>query len=122
MKRLKVLVVEDERWLAEQQKMLLEKAGFDVEISPHAHAAIIQIDSFQPDVILLDVLLPGGTGFGLLHELQSYNDVGSIPVIICSGTADDLPTEQMEKYGVKRVLNKATMQPDDIVGAVRGVL
>lgn len=122
MKRSKVLIVEDEAWLAEQQRMLLEKAGYEVEISPHAHAAILQIDTFKPDAIILDVLLPGGTAFALLHELQSYDDIGSVPIIICSGAVGDIPMSELEQYGVKKVLDKTSMKPEDIIGALRSVL
>ena len=122
MSKQKVLIVEDEAWLAGQQRLLLEKAGFEVRVSPHAHAAIVQIDEFYPDVILLDVLLPGGTAFGLLHELQSYVDTGRIPVIICSATASELNEADLKSYGIKRILDKTQMTPEDVVAAVKGVL
>lgn len=122
MTKTNVLIIEDELWLADQQRMLLEKQGYDVTVSPHIHDAILKIDDNRPDVIILDVLLPGGTGFGLLHELQSYDDTGSIPVVLCTTSASDLPAEQLADYGVRRVLDKSTMHPDDIIAAIKGVL
>lgn len=117
-----VLIVEDDAWLAEQQARVLEKAGFSATISPHAIAAIKLIDKVHPDVIVLDVLLTGSTAFALMHELQSYGDTSSIPIIICTNLASELSLENLTPYGVRRILDKTTMMPDDVVTAVRSVL
>jgi len=118
----KVLIVDDDRWLAEQQVHTLTKAGFRVEVSPHAIAAIGDIDSFHPDAIILDILLPVSTGFTLMHELQSHGDMSKIPIILCTSLAGDMSLDNLKPYGVRRLLDKATMHPDDIVAAVRSVL
>lgn len=117
-----VLIVEDDDWLAAQHQRLLEKAGYKTVVSPHALDAIVAIDNTKPDVIVLDILLTGSTGFTLLHELQSYSDTAQIPVIICSNVTENLDKDSLSPYGVKRIVDKATMLPDDIVAAVRGVL
>jgi CheY-like chemotaxis protein len=117
-----VLVVEDDTWLAEQQVRVLEKAGYTGATSPHAIAAIEHIDDIHPDVLLLDVLLTGSTGYALLHELQSYTDTAQIPVVLCTNLAPDLKLEDLAPYGVRRILDKSTMQPDDVVAAVKSVL
>lgn len=122
MTRQTVLVIEDDTWLAEQQVRVLTKAGFSAQTSPHAIDAIKVIDTMRPDAIVLDVLLTGSTAFALLHELQSYGDTGTIPVILCTNLAADLSLENLKPYGVVRILDKTTMLPDDIVVAVRSVL
>ncbi len=122
MKKHSVLIVEDDAWLAEQQQHVLIKAGYKAIISPHPIDAIKVIDATHPDVIVLDVLLTGSTAFALLHELQSYGDTGSIPVILCTNLASELSLEDLAPYGVRRILDKTTMLPDDVVAAVRSVL
>ncbi|MEP7204690.1 MAG: response regulator [Candidatus Saccharibacteria bacterium] len=122
MKKISVLIVEDDSWLAEQQVRILEKAGYQATISPHPIAAIKAVDADHPDVIVLDVLLTGSTAFALLHELQSYGDTGGIPVILCTNLASELALDNLAPYGVRRILDKTTMLPDDIVTAVRSVL
>jgi two-component system OmpR family response regulator len=122
MKKSRILVVEDDVWLAEQHIRVLEKAGYSVTVSPHTIAAIEAIDDIHPSVIILDVLLPGTTAFTLLHEVQSHSDIASIPVILCTNLASDLKLDDLHPYGVKRLLDKTTMEPSDIVSAVRSVL
>jgi len=118
----RVLLVEDDPWLAELEAGLLKKAGYEVTLSPHAPSAIIAIDEIKPDVIVLDVLLTGGTAFALLHELQSYGDTGTVPIILCTNMAENLRLEDLQAYGVRRIVDKTTMQLDDLPAAVRGVL
>lgn len=121
-KKHSVLIVEDDEWLAEQQSRVLTKAGYTTTISPHAMHAIDTIDDDQPDVIVLDMLLTGSTAFALMHELQSYGDTGSIPIILCTNLAAEIRLEDVHPYGVRRILDKTTMAPDDLVTAVRSVL
>jgi|SRR5690606_20750210 len=116
-----VLLVDDDVWLLEHYTDLLSAAGHQVISAKNAVVAIDLIDKQAPDVIVLDVLLPGATGFSLLHELQSYDDTATVPVIICSGLTDDLSLDDLAPYGVRRLLDKTTMTPDDLLAAVRSV-
>lgn len=118
----RVLLVEDDPWLAELEVGVLEKAGFTVVHAPHAPSAIAKIDDAAPDVMILDVLLTGATAFALLHELQSYGDTAAVPIILCTNLAENLRLEDVQAYGVRRIVDKASMVPDDLVAAVRSVL
>lgn len=117
-----VLIVEDDKWLAEQFARVIKTAGYETTVSLHALAAIKAIDDINPSVIILDVLLTGSTAFTLLHELQSYTDTGKIPIILCTNLASELKFEDLEVYGVKRILDKTVMMPDDLVAAIKSVL
>ena len=117
-----VLLVEDDAWLAEMEVGVLEKAGYSVVVAGHALEAIDAIDAKLPDVIILDVLLAGSTGFAFLNELQSHDDTQQLPVILCTNMAEQFSSTQLKSYGVKRVVNKSTMHPSDLVVAVKAVL
>jgi two-component system OmpR family response regulator len=118
----RVLLVEDDPWLAELEAGVLVAAGYEVEHAPHAPSAIAKIDQQQPDIIILDVLLTGSTAFALLHELQSYADTKTVPVILCTNMAESLKLDDVKKYGVRRIVDKTTMQLDDLPAAIRSVL
>lgn len=118
----RVLLVEDDAWLAALELEVLAGAGFAVTHAPHAHSAIEKIDEISPDVLIVDMLLTGSTGLALLHELQSYVDTKKIPVIICTNLADSLHVNDLRMYGVQRIIDKTTMQPDDLAVAVRAVV
>lgn len=122
MSKIKVVVVEDDVLLAKHMLRTLEKAGYETHYAIHAIDAIDVIDRVVPDVIFLDMLLTGSTGLVLLHELQSHSDLAKIPVVVCTNLADHTSLEVLSPYGVRRVLDKTTMTPDDIPAAVRSVL
>lgn len=114
-----VLLVDDEAWLTERMADVLKKSGYDVTIAPNAVDAVQQIDTRRPDILLLDMFMPGPNGIVLLHELQSYTDTATIPVVLCTNNASDMVLEQFAPYGVRRILDKTAMEPSDIVAAVR---
>src|SRR5690606_6736489 len=107
---------------AEQYQRVLGDAGYLVRYAADGIAAMGLIDESLPDVIILDIFLPGPNAFVLLHELQSYADLRTMPVIICSNRAADLRTAQLKQYGVVDVLDKGRMRPVDLVASVRRVL
>lgn len=117
-----ILIVEDDDWMAEQHVRTLNQVGFSSEAVSHAFAAIDAIDGHPPDAIILDLLLTGQNAFTLLHEMQSHNDLASIPVILCTNSASDLMSDELVAYGVSAVLDKTVMHPDDIVTAIRKAL
>ena len=83
------------------------------QIFTNAIDAINAISSGQlPDLIFLDVLLDGPDGFTLLHELVSYTDTATIPVVIVSSL--DFTRHDLSTYGVVGVLKKDTLTPQEI--------
>jgi DNA-binding response OmpR family regulator len=121
MSKKSVLIIEDDRWLADQFSRLLKNAGFKTSITQDAWGAIQAVDDFKYDIIVLDILLIGSTGFALLNELQSYSDTADIPIIVCTNIASDLLIEDLKPYGVKRILDKTKMIPGDLLTAVRSI-
>lgn len=118
----RVVVVEDDAWLAEHYLRVLRRAGYETYHAAHALGAIDVIDDVKPHAVLLDVLLTGTTALALLHELRSHADLADIPVVLATNLADQISLEDVESYGVKRILDKATMHPDDVVAAIRTVI
>lgn len=118
----RVLVIESEPWLSEHFERVLKKHEFTVASVPHAYAAMDEINEEQPDAIVMGLLLNGADGMALLHELQSYVDTASVPVIICSDRANELSLDELKPYGVERLIDTGVMKPDDLPAAVRSVL
>lgn len=117
-----VFVIEDDLWQAEQYQRIIAAAGYDVRRYDSGITAIEAIDEMPPAVIVLDMLLAGTTGMTLMHELQSYKDTGEVPIVLCTNLAEHLELKDVAPYGVRRILDKTTMQPKDLVTAVRSCL
>lgn len=117
----KVLIIEDDAWLAEHYARRLEKLGYQIRQTDNGIEGIEIIDNFRPDVIILDILLPGPNGLVLLHELQSHSDLAVIPVIVCSSIGA-VPEEDMAIYGVREVIDKSSMDLDSLEVALGRVM
>jgi len=117
----KILLIEDDHWLGDSYRQILTANGFDCQMVEGAELAMHKIDSSLPDLIIADVLLGDHTVVPLLHELQTYEDTRSVPVILCtsiSAGAGEL-TKQLHSYGVVAVLDKATLTPETLLNTVR---
>jgi DNA-binding response OmpR family regulator len=120
MKRLNILLIEDDQWLADSYAAMLSAAGFKTQTVTSAHVAMKLIDKQMPALIVADVMLGDHNTFTLFHELQSYEDTASIPVILCTGVdTQQLSSSDMKSYGIVQVFSKATLTPDQLVMAVQ---
>lgn len=121
MSRATVLVIESEPWLGDHYERTLRKNNFHVMRAADPYTAMDMIDEKQPTAIVMNLLLSGASGLGLLHELQTYTDTAKIPVIVYD-QAQQFAADDLQPYGVKRLLHLQTMQPGDVVAAIRSVL
>ena len=74
----KILVVDDEKSIADAIVYALRREGFSAEAAYNGEEALKKFDLFQPDVVILDVMLPGIDGYGVLRKLESRGPVGII--------------------------------------------
>lgn len=119
----KILLVEDEPWLGELYKRLLEHHKFEVTWCRDGYEAIDCIDSSCPDLIVLDLILPWANGVQLLHELASHSDLEAIPVILYSNAlSQNSNLDAMQHYGVMATLDKMSSSPQKLISMIKRVL
>jgi two-component system, OmpR family, phosphate regulon response regulator OmpR len=101
-----ILLAEDER----VQSRLLEKyllgRGYRVQVAFDAATAWEKVQKDRPDVILLDLQMPGGTGLGLLKKRNGSPNHRTIPVIVITGMEDPLVLRMVEQSQVFTVMPK----------------
>lgn len=116
-----ILIVEDDPMLADCYRTWLRAKKHKTQQATDVVTAIEIIDEQLPDVILLDLLLPGASGAQLLHILRSHADLMHVPVVVCSGA---LPADSpdLASYGVRAVLDKATLTPSRLAAAIAEAL
>lgn len=116
-----ILLVEDEHLLAGCLSRWLLADAHNVSVANDAQGAIDALDARRPDVILLDIMLPGANGIQVLHTLCSHADLATIPVIVCSSVVTKY-TPNLAAYGVKKVIDKTTLTRKILCAAVSEVL
>lgn len=118
----RVMIIEDDEWLALHYRRILEASGYEVAWAANALDGIEALDDTVPDVILLDLFMPGPNGIALLHEIRSYQDLRRIPVILCTNSAAELDATHLRQYGVVTLLDKTTMTPKELLASVRSLV
>ncbi len=118
----KIVVVEDEKVLAEMYRDTLERAGFEVYSAYDAEEGLGIIKKNKPDLILLDILLPRENGVGLLGKIKQEKDISSIPVIAFSNYDDDKTKKEAKNLGAKDYLIKTSYTPQEIVEKIKKYL
>lgn len=90
MSKKKILIIDDEAAFGRMAKLRLEETGkYEVRVETEGEEAIAAVRKFEPDLILLDIMMPGTSGFKICKELKEKEKLSSIPVIILSGKKDE---------------------------------
>ena len=84
-----VLVVEDDALLRMMIRLTLSTAGYDVREAEDGYAALRKLDTIKPDVIVLDLMMPGVNGHHVLSELAASAYTRDIPVVVITGSDDE---------------------------------
>lgn len=113
------MIVEDEPALLRALAEALSLENFQVEQAMDAERAEAILGQFRPDLILLDLILPGKNGFELLKELKSSPELRKIPVIILSNLGDEEEINQGMKLGAVDFLIKADYDLAEVVKIVK---
>jgi len=121
MARETILVADDDRVVVEFLSLWLEAEGFSVTRAADGMQVIMMVRRAPPAAILLDLVMPGGTGFDVLTRLHSNAAMKGVPVIAMSAGVDpDLPGKALQA-GAAAFLYKPLKQQELLV-TIRGVL
>lgn len=113
-----VVLVEDETNIAEAIRFLLGREGWRVETLANGGNAAQVIHAAKPDLVMLDVMLPGKTGFEILAELRSDDSLTGLPVLMLTARGQARDREMAEQAGVSRFMTKP-FSNEEILTAVR---
>jgi CheY-like chemotaxis protein len=89
MTKSKILIVEDDLFILKAMRLTFESAGLKVKTCQTAESGLQLISHWIPDLIVLDVLLPGIDGYAFLRQIKADKKLQNIPVIISSNLSDE---------------------------------
>lgn len=118
----KVLVVEDDALMASLLSEKLGKSGFIVSLAVDGEAAFKELEKELPDIILLDLILPGMHGFDVLSEIKKNEKTKQIPVIILSNLGSREEIQKGIRMGADDYMIKANVLIDEVVSKVETIL
>ena len=98
----KILVVDDEENIRLLYQEELEEEGYTVEVAAHGQEALEKVNTFKPDLVTLDIRMPGMDGVETLRKIREVQR--NLPVILCSAYGEyrqDLTTWASDAYVIK---------------------
>ncbi|GGH22599.1 Response regulator receiver domain-containing protein [Cribrihabitans marinus] len=102
----RVLLIEDEPNIAEAIRFLLSRDGWQVGLHADGTDAIDQIRAERPDLVILDVMLPGRSGMDILRDLRAMEDMQDLPVLMLTARGQLRDRDMAERAGVSRFMTK----------------
>jgi DNA-binding response OmpR family regulator len=116
----KILVAEDDAFLSTLLKNRLAREGFDVLTVGHGDEVIPLIKKEKPDLLLLDIILPGKVGYDILEDLSKAGS--KLPFMVISNLSQDEDIKRAKSYGALEYFVKAKIGIDDLVSRVKQAL
>lgn len=116
-----VLLIEDEPNITEAIRFLLTRDGLRVDTHADGVDAVEVIQAARPDLVILDVMLPGKSGMDILRDLRDIDDLKGLPVLMLTARGQSRDRDMAERAGVSRFMTKP-FSNTEVLSAVRDLL
>lgn len=107
-----VLIVDDEPMLAELYSVILDREGFRTVVAHDAETAVEAIKREKPDLMLLDIVMPGTSGLELCRRLRDDPDLSNQPIVLISGQVFLEDMHRVAAAGAAAYLRKPVTRPE----------
>jgi len=114
-----VLVVDDESGTRHALMRLLANEGYETVGAGDGREALRALEAATPDVILLDLMMPGMDGIELLEALQRHPDFNALPVVVLTALSDTHTVNRARQLGAKAYLVKASFSVAEMLDHVK---
>jgi len=118
----KILIAEDDKFLGNAYRVKLSKENFEVKIAEDGDEALEALKTFNPDLILLDLVMPKKDGFSFLAEFKADKKNGKIPVIIASNLGQKEDIDRGMSLGATDYIIKSDLSLDTLIQKINSIL
>lgn len=118
----KILIAEDDKFLSNAYRVKLVKEGFDIKIAADGREVLQFLTEFSPDVIILDLVMPGMDGFAVLQEMKKNDVYKNIPVIVASNLGQKEDLERAKALGAVDYVIKNDLSMSELIAKIRAIL
>ncbi len=117
----KILIVDDERDIVKALTIRLQGAGYDVVTAFDGAQGVFMAHKEKPDLIILDIRMPAGNGFGVAERLKRSDHTLTIPVIFLTGSPETNAEEKARAVGARFYIKKP-YDPEELLDAIKRAL
>lgn len=114
-----ILIVEDDSFLIKAYQLRFEREDMNVEIAMTGTDALLRLEQAPPHVVLLDLMLPGVSGFDILAAMRKLPSWKDVPVIILSNLGQPEDIKRTKELGASDYIVKASMRINDVVDVIK---
>lgn len=118
----KILIIEDDKFLRELIVQKLLKEGYDVTEGFDGEEGLKKLNEEKPNLVLLDLILPGIDGFEVLQKAKQNPETANIPILVLSNLGERESMEKGLKLGAADFLVKAQFTPGEIISKIKTLL
>ena len=116
-----VLLIEDEPNIIEAITFILRQDGWRVSTHSDGASAVDMVAKTTPDLVILDVMLPGRSGFEILQDLRGHDDTQALPVLMLTAKGQAKDREAAATYGASHYMTKP-FSNQDMLQTVRALM
>ena len=118
----KIAIIEDDATINQMYRMKFEADGFEVQLADDGRRGVALVESFQPDLILLDLQMPHMNGEEALYEIRAHDWGKAIPVIILTNLGEEEAPKTLRSLGIHSYIVKADLTPRQVVARAKEAL
>ncbi len=119
---MKVLIIEDDVFFQKFYKTQLEAKGFELDIASNGVEGLKKIESFKPDIILLDIIMPEKDGFEVLESLSKDGSIKNLAILVFSTLGQDKDVKRAMELGAKGFINKSFFDFDALLEKINQIV
>lgn len=118
----KIAIIEDDPVISQMYRMKFESDGFDVQLANNGVRGVALVESFKPDIMLLDIQMPEMDGATALAHIRKEAWGKDIPAIILTNLGEEEAPKELRALGIHSYIVKAELTPRQVVGRVKQAL
>lgn len=115
----KVAIIEDDQAIAQMYRFKFEAEGFEVQTAENGRLGLELAEKMQPDIILLDLMMPEMTGDEMLQKLRATPWGKTVKVIILTNMGEQEIPDGLRELGISGLILKADMTPRQVADVVK---
>lgn len=118
----KIAIIEDDSVINQMYRMKFEADGFEVQLADNGRRGVSLVESFNPDLILMDLSMPHMGGAEALEEIRKHAWGKDTPVIILTNLGEEEAPKNLRKLGIHSYIVKADLTPSQVVARAKEAL
>lgn len=120
--KIKVAIIEDDMAIVQMYRTKFESEGYEVATAPDGLTGLQLIESFQPDIVLLDLMMPNMNGLDMLSRLRNQPSGKNAKVVVLTNMGDTETATKVFKMAADDYIVKAELTPKQVAERVKALL